>query len=88
MKQFVEASTTAVIEQYRIDHCRSPYLKAAAHEPSLETMQGPTGFSGVHAVPKSGHCSGRIIPFSTLPQEHPAGISSPVAFKPKRTDAS
>jgi hypothetical protein len=32
-----------------------PYLKKAAHEPSLETMHAPTGEAGVHFLPNSAH---------------------------------
>ncbi len=36
-------------------------------------MHGPTGFTGVHLVPKSLHSGGRMTPFSTSPHLHPAG---------------
>ena len=36
-------------------------------------MQGPTGFSGVHTVRKSGQSLGAMMPRSTSPQRQPFG---------------
>jgi hypothetical protein len=54
------------------------YLNHAAQLPSLDTMQEPTGASGVHVLPKSGQSVGSMMPLSTWPQAHPAG-SDPVS---------
>ena len=49
------------------------YLKYAAHEPSEDTMHGPTGFSGVHTRLNSGHSFGAMLPRNTSPQRQPFG---------------
>ena len=46
----------------------------AAQAPSAETIHGPTGFSGVHALPKRGHSAGERTPRMICAQLHP-GIS-------------
>ena len=66
----------------------SPYRKAAAQEPSEETMQGPIGLSGVQARPKSGQSSGARRPSSTRAQPQPAGTEFHIAGRPKRAAAS
>ena len=50
-----------------------PYLKAAAQLPSLETMQGPTGWDGVQRVPKRGHSEGVMRAVRISPHRHPLG---------------
>ena len=46
-----------------------PYLYSAAQVPSLDTMQAPTGSSGVQALPKSGHWRGSDLPLEDLAAE-------------------
>ena len=50
-----------------------PYLYQALQLPSVDTIHGPTGVSGLHFLPKSGQSGGSIIPRSTSPQRQPLG---------------
>ncbi len=61
------------------------YLNHAAQLPSVETMQGPTGFCGVHFLPKRGHLGGARRPLRISPHLQPAigatfGNCRPSAF--------
>ena len=47
-----------------------PYLKYAAHAPSLETIHDPIGLVGVHAFPKTLQSNGFALPFKISPQIH------------------
>jgi len=50
----------------------SSYLYQAAQVPSDETIQDPTGFSGVQTVPNRAQAGGCTIPCITSPQRQPA----------------
>ena len=44
---------------------------AAAQVPSLDTMQAPTGSSGVQTVPNRGQSNGDTLPLRISPQQQP-----------------
>jgi hypothetical protein len=46
--------------------------------PSWDTMHGPIGALGLHALPNMGHSSDLINPLKTSPHLHPFGSSSAV----------
>ena len=43
--------------------------------PSVDTMQGPIGFTGVHSFLNNLHSWGYSLPTITRWHEHPGGIS-------------
>lgn len=45
--------------------------------PSILTIHGPTGFSGMHACPNNGHSDGEVNPLSNSPHRHPLGSKIP-----------
>ena len=78
-----------VIKRNNIVHCPySIYLYAAAQAPSLETMQGPSGSSGVHTRSNIGHSAGRIRPVITSPQRQGPLPAAGLISTPKRRPAS
>src|SRR5665647_1859712 len=51
------------------------FLYHIPQAPSEDTIQGPYGFVGLHAFPKSGHSLGFSLPTMTCPQRHSSGSS-------------
>ncbi len=51
-------------------------------------MHGPTGSSGVHAVPQSGQSAARILPHITSPQRQAVGALSSTGAMPNFRSAS
>ena len=64
------------------------YRYQAAQLPSLETMHGPTGDSGRHAVANSWQSPGSSRPWITSPQRQPGGSTSAPGEISKRRQAS
>ena len=54
-----------------------PNLAHIEHAPSIETMHGPYGRSGLHVFINNGHSTGLIIPNVTSPHLQPGGRSFP-----------
>ncbi len=49
--------------------------------PSILTMQGPTGLSGLHRVPNNGQSFGDNNPLNNSPHLHPFGSLNSLFFK-------